>query len=337
MTQSSKIAVLTVLATCLAISPASAQTLVHETIIDAPVAAVWNAFTDADEIETWMVPKADIDMRIGGLLRTTYNPEAALDGPEAIHQKILAFEPQQMIAFQVVKCPDGFEYANLVKDAWEVIYFESLGPKRTRIRGTGCGYKSGGAWDEMRAFFDQGNAWTYEQLAKKFADQSSDDDGDAHQVLQLLSQLVGGEWIHESETPDGGVFRVRNVLRHGPDGTSIVGTGWLGNADGMHPHGSTQVYHDPLSQQVRFFNIDENGAIAEGAITLVDDKTVEWDWRIRGTDEAYNVLMSFIGKDNYMFTLRAPNNDGELEQLVQITYDRVEQPPKRFLERQTDS
>ncbi len=313
---------------------AAAGTLVHETVIDAPVADVWNAFTDADEIESWMVPKADIDLRIGGLLRTTYNPDAALDGSEAIHQRILAFEPEKMIAFQVTKCPDGFEFAELVKDAWEVISFEALGPARTKIRAAGVGYKSGGAWDQMRTFFDEGNAWTYEQLRKKFAidDKAAIDNvNSTMQIMQLLGTLVGGEWIHESTAPDGSIFRVRNVLRNGPDGMSIVARGWLGNADGMFEHGSTQVYVDPLSQQVRFFNMDEHGSIAEGAITLVDEHTMEWDWTIRGSDVTYSVLMTFSEADTYMFTLRQRSEDGSLNQLVQISYNRVNKAPARFL------
>ena len=327
-----RFAFLTLFTSVLWSQTAAADTLVHETIIDAPIADVWNAFTEADEISTWMVPKADIDLRVGGLMRTTYNPEAALDGPEAIHHRILAFEPEKMIAYQVIKCPEGFEYAELIKQSWNVVSFESLGPNRTKIRGAGCGYKTGGAWDQMRAYFDEGNAWTYEQLRKKFAAHNNDDKPtDAQTVVRLLSRLVDGEWIHESESPDGGVFRVRNVLQHGPDGQSIVGQGWLGNADGMHPHGSTQVYLDPLSQQVRFFNINEHGAIAEGAITLVDEQTVEWDWRTRGTKEAYSVLMKFTGSDTYEFTLRLRTENDELQQLVQISYDRVEKAPKRFL------
>lgn len=309
----------------------SADTLVHETIIDAPVADIWKAFTVAEEIETWMVPKADIDLRVGGLLRTSYNAEAPLDGPEAIHQKILAFEPEQMIAFQVVKCPEGFDYADLVEQAWEVVYFEALGPQRTMIRAAGVGYKTGGAWDEMRAFFDQGNAWTYEQLRKKFEAEYKDDQSkDAEQVMERLSRLVGGEWIHESADPDGNAFRVRNVLRHGPDGRSIIERGWLGNEQGMFEHGSTQIYLDPLSKQVQFFNINERGDIAEGTITLVDDRTVEWDWRVRGSDAAYSVLMTFTGNDNYAFTLRQRAEDGSLNQLVQITFDRIEAAPQRF-------
>jgi uncharacterized protein YndB with AHSA1/START domain len=311
---------------------APAETLVHETVVDAPVAVVWNAFTDADEISTWMVPKADIDLRIGGLLRTTYNPEADLDGPEAIHHRILAYEPQRMLAMRVVKCPDDFEFAALVEQCWQVSYFAPAGPQRTTIRAVGLGYGEGEKWDQMRAFFDQGNTWTYEQLREKFAAKRGNEQTDTpQQVMQLLSRLVGGNWIHESTRPDGGVFRVRNVLQHGPDGTSIVGKSWLGNEQGMFEHGSTQVYLDPLSQQVRFINIDEHSNIAEGPITLVDENTVEWDWRNRGADSAYSVLMTFTGKDNYEFTLRQRMADGSMNRLVHVVYDRFAETPERFL------
>ena len=80
---------------------ASAQaerTLVHEADIPAPVAEVWQAFTTAEGFMSWAVPKAEVDFRVGGAMRTSYNPESNLDDEHTIVNRILAYEPEHMLA-----------------------------------------------------------------------------------------------------------------------------------------------------------------------------------------------------------------------------------------------
>lgn len=312
----------------------SAGELIHEVTIEAPVADVWNAFTDAKEIETWMVPKADIDLRVGGLLRTAYDARAELDGPQAIHHQILAYEPQRMLALKVVQCPDGFEFAEQVEQTWEVLYFEPVSADRTHIRAVGLGYGEGEQWERMRTFFDQGNAWTYAQLQKKFdkdAGRGGEPSNDPLAALELLGRLVGGEWIHEGEGPDGGTFRVRNVVQSGPDGSSVIARGWIGSTQGMHEHAATLAYFDPVAKRIRFVNVNERGDVAEGTITSVNETTLHWDWHVRGQPGAlYDVRMEFTGDDAYTFTLSEVSPDGSKQQLVEAGFDRVEQAPAGF-------
>jgi len=318
---------------------AAADELVHEVTINAPITDVWDAFTIADEIESWMVPKAHIDLRVGGTLRTAYDAKAELNGPQAIHHRILAYQPQRMLAMQVVKCPEGFEFAEQVEQTWEVIYFEPVAADRTHIRAVGMGYGEGAQWEQMRMFFEQGNAWTYAQLKKKFQDgNAADTDGaasaeqrDPVAALDLLGRLVGGEWIHQSEGPDGGTFRVRNIVTHAPDGSGLVSRGWLGSGDGMHEHGATLTFFDPITEQVRFLNINEQGDIAEGAITTIAEDTLHWDWHIRGQSELrYDIRMKFTGTDEYLFTLTEIRPDGSAMKLIEAGFHRVDELPPAF-------
>ena len=131
------------------------------------------------------------------------------------------------------------------------------------------------------------------------------------------------------------MFRVRNMLWHGPDGESIIGKSWLGDGDGMFEHGATTVYRDAMTGRVRFLNVNENGHIAQGDITMSDDGAVLWDWNQTddaGTVTRYDARMRFEpeNRDRYRFTLALVQSDGSRMPMVDIWYDRVEEAPERF-------
>ncbi len=312
-------------------TPSHARTLEHSGVINAPVADVWKAFTDEAEVVTWMTPLADIDLSVGGLFRTNYNPDGEIGDATTIVNQIISFEPERMLSMQNVQVPEGFPWEVNFQQTWSVIYFEPLGPDRTQLRVVGLGYGEGGDWDTLYNYFKGANAQVLDELRKKFDQDEAVVEGDP---LEALSALVGGEWVHESETPRG-VFRVRNILTHGPDGESIVGTGWLGDADGMFEHGATTVYRDAQSDQARFLNVNENGAIAQGALTLATDGAVLWDWNAadeEGVVTTYDARMYFddANPDRYRFKLALVNEDGSLQPMVDIWYDRVEEVPAKF-------
>lgn len=74
-----------------------------------------------------------------------------------------------MLSIQVAKVPKGFSFPNAVQHMWTVVYFEPLGPDRTRVRVVGLGFRADAESQRMRAFFDQGNAMTPQQLQRHFS------------------------------------------------------------------------------------------------------------------------------------------------------------------------
>ncbi len=318
--------------TCAA-SPIFARTLEHTGVVNAPVADVWKAFTDEDEVVTWMTPLAEIDLSVGGLFRTNYNPEGEIGDPTTIVNKIISFEPERMLSMQNVQVPEGFPWELNFQQTWSVIYFEPMGPDQTRLRVVGLGYGEGGDWDTLYDYFKGANAQVLDALKKKFGHDQTEasNEGDA---LKTLGALVGGEWIHESETPRG-VFRVRNIVSFGPDGKSLVAKGWLGSADGMFEHGATLAFHDVLTGEDRFVNVNEQGHVASGALTLGIDGEVIWHWNelnSEGEVTRYDARMHFDDQhpDRYRFTLARLGEDGEETPMVDIWYDRVQSAPEAF-------
>ena len=334
---------LMVFALALASRASAARTLITELDIPAPAAEVWNAFTTDEGFMTWAVPKAEFDFRVGGEMRTSYNPDSNLHDEHTIINKVLAYEPKRMLAMQNVQAPKGFANAHLFQETWSVIYFEPTAPDRTHVRIVGMGYGEGPEWDDIYNKFKVGNAYTLEKLREKFApsppegaddvESSAKADEGKPDALAILSQMAGGEWIHESTQEDGGVFRVRNVMERGPDGECIVGRGFLGDAEGMYEHGATLVYREPVTRRTRFLSVNEDGSVSQGEIRALDEHTVEWDWNIEtpeGAKSAFRVHSHFPGDDQYTFKLWRQGDDGVWLEMVDLAYTRVEKAPQEF-------
>src|SRR5262245_15516770 len=157
--------------TCLAASPGSAaqpdKVLRTEVVVDASPEQLWEAFTTKAGAESWMVPLAEIDLRVGGTMRTNYDKKAGIGGPGTIVHHILAYEPNWMLAMRF-DAPANAGWAKIAETCWTVIRFEPVSAERTRVVETMVGWGEGPEWDRSYRHFKAGNAWTLEQLRKKF-------------------------------------------------------------------------------------------------------------------------------------------------------------------------
>jgi uncharacterized protein YndB with AHSA1/START domain len=143
--------------------------VVTEGIIDAPVAAVWAALTTNEGQESWNVAHADVDLKVGGLMRTHYDPKGKIGDPQTIENTILCFETNRMLAIQVKNPPEKFPYKGAIQKMWTVLQFEEVGPSRTKLRIAGNGYGDDDDSRKLRGFFEKGNDFTLKKLQAKFA------------------------------------------------------------------------------------------------------------------------------------------------------------------------
>ena len=121
-----------------------------------------------------MVAHAEVDLRVGGLMRTHYDPKGALGDPATIENTIISFDPERMLSIKVTKTPEKFPFPTAVRGMWTVIYFAPAGPGATRVRIVGLGFGGDEESKKMRAFFDRGNAYTLKKLQERFAPKRSD-------------------------------------------------------------------------------------------------------------------------------------------------------------------
>ena len=144
----------------------------HEGIVEAPPHHVWAAFTTSAGLRAWLAPHAEIDLKVGGLMRTNYNPQGQLGDAGTIENVILSFEPERMISIKVAKPPANFPFPTAVREMWTVLYFSPAGTFRTNIREVTLGFGPDPESQRMRAFFSHGNASTLSQLQRYFAGKS---------------------------------------------------------------------------------------------------------------------------------------------------------------------
>ena len=144
------------------------DTIESEGIVNAPVAAVWKAWTTSAGLESWMAPHADIDLRLDGQMRATYDPKGVLGDAGTIENRILAFEPERMLSIRVSKAPESFPFKGAIGKMWTVLYFQPTPEGKTKLRIVGLGFGSDEESQKMKAFFSQGNAYTLSELQKRF-------------------------------------------------------------------------------------------------------------------------------------------------------------------------
>jgi hypothetical protein len=153
------------------VAPDGTRVLRHEVVVAASASDVYQAFATAEGWRTWAVPFAEMTpaFGVGAVLETSYNPAAKIGDAKNIKNKILAYIPNRMFAFQAVQAPTGFKHADLLAHIFTVAELEQVSAKKTRIRLSMLGYAQGPGFDELYAAFSKGNAWTMEKLAERFA------------------------------------------------------------------------------------------------------------------------------------------------------------------------
>jgi uncharacterized protein YndB with AHSA1/START domain len=156
---------------CLALStrPAvAAEPQVTEGFINASPAEVWRIFTTAEGYKLTGAAHAEVDLKIGGLIRAHYNPKGQLGDAETIVNEILAYEPERMLAIRIKQPPVGFPHKDAVAGTWTVIYINPAGDNMTQVRIIGLGYTDSPQSQAMRKYFAEGNRWTLEHIGKRY-------------------------------------------------------------------------------------------------------------------------------------------------------------------------
>jgi uncharacterized protein YndB with AHSA1/START domain len=139
-----------------------------EATIDAPVDAVWAAYTTQAGLESWMVPHADVELAVGGKLRTHFDPKGTIGDAQTIENTILAFDPQRMLSLKVAKAPANFPFQSAIQRIWSVVYFKPDGVK-TNLTEVTMGFGDDPESQQLRQFLQTGNRMLLDRLQKKFA------------------------------------------------------------------------------------------------------------------------------------------------------------------------
>ena len=147
-------------------TPDGRHSLVHETVVDAPAEAVWQAISTVDGWRTWAVPVAwepEPDV-----IETSYSPDARSGDPSTIRQRIMAAVPGRLLVFRTIRAPAGFPHFDTFAQVTSLFELEPVGDGRTRVRLTGSGYADSEAGRQLLGFFRDGNRVSLERLRQRF-------------------------------------------------------------------------------------------------------------------------------------------------------------------------
>lgn len=145
---------------------AAAGDYAREAVIDGPSDVVWRLLTTKRGMESWLAPHADVDLRVGGLLRTHQDVDGRLGDPKTLVNTITALKPGRLLSLRVDQAPEGFPLATFVVGTWYDIFVDPLDKHRTRVRCIGHGMATGPAAVAIRPLYERAADAAFAELEK---------------------------------------------------------------------------------------------------------------------------------------------------------------------------
>ena len=145
------------------------EPVVHSAVVNTDLTTMWTAWTTGEGAASWMVAQAEIDLKVGGKMRTHYDKAGKLGDPGTIENTILSYDPQRMLSIKTTRTPERFPFKKAIQDMWTVIYLEPIDSARTKVTVRSLGFTADPESQQMRAFFDRGNKVTLDALVARFA------------------------------------------------------------------------------------------------------------------------------------------------------------------------
>jgi uncharacterized protein YndB with AHSA1/START domain len=149
----------------------AADALVTEAVVNAPIEAIWTVFTTADGYRQLGATQADVDLRIGGRLRTHGNANGTLGDANGMEREVLAYDPQHLLTTRPVQVPANFPQRDAFLRTWTVIYFNSIAGATTHVRVVTLGLDDSVDSQAVRAATEQRHRATLDQLVKRYRPQ----------------------------------------------------------------------------------------------------------------------------------------------------------------------
>jgi uncharacterized protein YndB with AHSA1/START domain len=172
-------------------SAAGERTMQLSVVVPASRAEVWAAFTTSDGYRSWATPLASVELKVDGIIETSYDAAAKLGSPDNIRNQITAYVPERLLVMRNVQTPTGFPNAAELARTAVIIELEALDTRSTRVTLTGVGYGPGPKFDELFRMFEWANSYSLAELKARFVGGPVDwADRAAKEKAQTTSQKV---------------------------------------------------------------------------------------------------------------------------------------------------
>ncbi len=132
--------------------------LIQEFTVHSPIDSVWEAYTTKKGWENWAVPLAEIDLKVGGYIKTNYNEAGKIGDSTTIVTHIVNYVPKKLITLQAEITENFPEFMiKEAKDFYNVIYFEEVDKGNTSVISYGIGYKNNPKYLSLMDYFIPAN------------------------------------------------------------------------------------------------------------------------------------------------------------------------------------
>ena len=139
--------------------------LIQKVMIDAPLAKCWAAYTTTQGWQNWVAPVAQVELEIGGTIKTNYRPEGSVDDDDTVVLKVVNYVPERILTLQANVTENFPEIMKAdAERLFNVIEFERIDDEQTRVTSYGIGYKDTPEYQRLLKFFVTANEGTYEKL-----------------------------------------------------------------------------------------------------------------------------------------------------------------------------
>lgn len=150
------------------VEPDGDKVLQLSIVVKATPAQVWRAFTTSEGYREWVAPVAHIDLAVDGMIEASYSADAKIGDPDNIRNRIVAYVPERMLSIRNIQAPKALPFRELFPQIATTIELEDLGQGRTRVQLTAVGYGKDPGFDVLYRHFEWGNAYTLNELKKRF-------------------------------------------------------------------------------------------------------------------------------------------------------------------------
>ncbi|NER18640.1 hypothetical protein [Spongiivirga citrea] len=139
--------------------------LIQKFKVGASIDEIWKVFTTKNGWESVFVPLAEVDFKIGGTIKSSYNKNARIGDSTTIVNNIINFVPKKVITLQAELSPHFPEFMKQdAKDFYNIIYFSSIDNATIEVTSYGIGYKNTAKYKALLDFFIKGNESSYLNL-----------------------------------------------------------------------------------------------------------------------------------------------------------------------------
>lgn len=143
----------------------------REAVVDGPADLVWRLLTTEKGMRSWLAPQADVDWRVGGLIRTHHDSGGRLGDAQTTVSRVVSLDRGHRFTVRVMQAPEGYPFAQFVEGTSYDIALDALPGGKTRIRCVGHGLGEGWARYATAPVFQQGADLAFGQLKKALASQ----------------------------------------------------------------------------------------------------------------------------------------------------------------------